>query len=120
MLGSIYLQVYSKEVTMAEFNVRGNWDAHQSNGFVVNFNIQRQTGTVLEGVATHSGGSVSGTVESSVDGNQFLVSVHWSNGTIGEYNGTFNSIGRITGMTFDVNHPKNQATWTSSRPFSRL
>ena len=104
---------------MAEFNVSGNWDAHQSNGSVVNFNIQ-QTGTALRGVATHSGGSVSGTVEGSVHDNQFLVSARWNNGTIGEYNGLFNSIGRITGTTFDVNHPENQATWASFQTFSRF
>jgi hypothetical protein len=104
---------------MSEFNVSGNWDAHQSNGFVVNFDIQ-QTNTALQGVATHSGGSVSGTVEGSVHNNQFLVSVRWSNRTIGEYNGIFNSIGRITGTTFDVNHPGNQATWASDKTFRRF
>ena len=103
---------------MAEFDVSGNWDAHQSNGFIVNFDIQ-QTGTMLRGVATHSGGSVRGTVEGSVHNNQFRVSVRWNNGTIGEYNGTFNSTGRITGMTFDGNHPGSQATWASFQTFSQ-
>jgi hypothetical protein len=102
----------------AEFDVRGTWDAHQSNGFVANFNIQ-QKGTAIRGNASHSDGSVRGKGEGSVRGNQFLYSVEWNNGTIGEYNGTFNSIGRITGVTFDVNHPESQATWTSSKIFRR-
>lgn len=102
----------------ALFDVGGKWDAHQSNGFVANFDIQ-QTGTAIRGIGSHSGGSVSGTGEGSVHGDQFVFSVRWNNGTIGEYNGTFNSIGRITGVFLDVNHPESQATWASSKTFRR-
>jgi len=104
---------------MAEFNVRGNWNAHQSNGFVANFDIHDQKGSAFTGTASHSGGAVRGEGEGSVHGNKFLFSVTWDNGSIGEYNGEFNSIGRITGVTFDVNHPENQATWSSSKTFRR-
>src|SRR5690349_6392918 len=99
---------------MAEFDVRGHWNLRQSNGFVVDLHMQ-QTGTAIQGVASQSGGQVSGTGEGSVHGNQFLLSIQWSNGSIGEYNGSFNSIGRLTGVTFDVNHPQSQATWVSSK-----
>ena len=103
---------------MAEFNVKGAWEARQSSGHVVSFQIQ-QSGTEIQGIGSHSGGKVTGTGEGSVHGNHFVFTVDWSNGSIGEYNGTFNSIGRITGVTFDVNHPQHQATWVSSKTFRR-
>lgn len=99
------------------FDVSGKWDAYQSNGFVTHFDIQ-QSGTELRGIGNHSG-NVNGRGEGSVDGSQFLFTVTWDNGTIGEYSGTFNKIGRITGVGFDKAHPESQATWYSSVTFRR-
>jgi hypothetical protein len=99
---------------MAEFDVSGDWEASQSNGFVVKFDLQ-QTGMLVRGLASHSRGSVRGMAEGAVRENQFVLSVQWDNGTIGEYKGTFNVIGCLTGVTFDVNRPENQARWLASK-----
>jgi hypothetical protein len=106
---------------MATYDVSGVWDARQSNGFVATFDLNlRGDQGVFFGTASHSGGSVRGHGEGLITGDDFLFTVTWNNGTTGEYNGRFNAEGRITGNTFDKNHPQNSATWSSSRTFRRL
>ncbi|GJE42064.1 hypothetical protein [Methylobacterium soli] len=97
-------------------NVGGNWNAVQSNGPIVNFRLQ-QNDDRLQGVGTHSNGSVSGTGNGSVSDTGFLFVIDWSNGSKGEYNGSFGLDGRLTGITFDRNQPDSQATWHSTKVF---
>jgi hypothetical protein len=113
--------VLGRESTMAGFDVSGRWDAQQSNGHVASFDIQpRGNQGVFHGTASHSGGKVRGHGEGVIRGNDFLFTVTWNNGTVGEYNGRFNEVGRITGVTFNVSNRQHSATWVSSKSFRRL
>ncbi|MEV4002922.1 hypothetical protein [Actinomadura sp. NPDC049753] len=41
----------------------------------------------------------------------------WFNGTRGRYDGSLGGDRRLSGITFDLNHPSSQATWSTSRTF---
>ena len=53
-----------------------------------------------------------------MDERGIVVTVTWSNGSVGEYNGTLGLDGRLSGHTFDVRHRENQATWFTETPFT--
>jgi len=109
---------------VAEFNVGGQeWEAIQSNGFKVTFNID-QNGTQLSGDADAQlinppSPAVDGDIEqgSRVSGNSFLVRVEFSNGFRGEYSGNFNLDGRLTGHALDLDNVQLPATWISNKRF---
>ena len=47
---------------------------------------------------------------SGADG--FVYTVDWNNnGRGGQYSGTFDGEGRLSGVTFDIDNPGSQATW---------
>ncbi|MFJ9115801.1 hypothetical protein [Streptomyces sp. NPDC102394] len=106
---------------MPEFDVHGEWSLHQSNGFKTTFNIQ-QNGTSLTGSASAAG--MAGTGRGRVQGDSFIFTVDWNpagdeKGPLGEYSGTFNLDGRITGVTVDLNHATSQAFWSSDATFKK-
>jgi hypothetical protein len=117
------------------FAVRGDWEARQSNGFIVNFFIDKQVlrasdpaFTDVAGRASHSGGTVQGRVEGAVSGNQFFALVFWENQIQGEYSGTFGLVqplphlqsnARLNGFTHDRMNPQHQATWFTTDRFVR-
>jgi hypothetical protein len=68
------------------------------------------------GTGNHSG-TVVGNGNGEVSDSQFLFTITWNNGTKGQYNGNFGLSGRLTGITFDLNHPEVQATWHISKEF---
>jgi hypothetical protein len=98
---------------MAEYDVTGQWVAHQSNGFDVTFTIRPTDGdfTVLDVEASYSGGFAQGKGE--VSGDSFWAEVDWEAGPVGRYTGTFGSDGRLSGSTFDRTNPSSEATWSS-------
>ncbi len=104
---------------MPEFDVTGQWDAHQSNRTVVTFTIRPERGdfTKLDVEARHPGGFAQG--QGRVSGNSFEATVDWEAGPVGRYVGTFNSDGRLTGQTFDLANPSSQATWFTQKRFRR-
>jgi hypothetical protein len=103
--------------------VDGNWDIIQSNNTVVRVEL-RQTGDTLSGTAQFR--STSGTVdiESRMTGDRLVLVINWSDGHVGEYNGTIGALGgangqgRLTGVTFDRTDTSSQASWFSSRTFA--
>jgi hypothetical protein len=44
-------------------------------------------------------------------GDPFEILIDWHNGTRGQYSGTFDPVGNLSGVTFDVNNPTAQPTW---------
>ena len=106
------------------WNVSNEWSAIQSNGTNAHFVLQ-QDATVLKGTAHYaylSGGDaftgddahlVDGSVDGTVKGDTFNVTVYWNNGTIGAYTGQIGPQGRIEGSTYDKQHPQTIATWHS-------
>ena len=105
---------------MSEFRVGGSWDVHQSNGFHLIFEIGQHPpdGQDLVGSATQDDGTTGGG-EGRVDGDSFHFRVEWPNGSVGVYDGTFNSEGVISGVTFDEANPGSQATWFSGANFEK-
>lgn len=86
---------------MAEYDVTGEWVAHQSNGFDVTFKIIPTDGdfTRLDVEARYSGGFAQGKGE--VSGDSFWAEVDWEAGPVGRYEGTFGPDGHLSGSTFD-------------------
>jgi hypothetical protein len=113
------------------FDVTGEWDAWQSNGFTVHFFNMQQSPRAdnpsilnLEGRASQNGG-VGGRVEGALSETQFNVTVFWENETEGIYEATFGIIGglpgetgaRLNGVTHDAMHPGSVASWHAGEFF---
>lgn len=104
---------------MAEYDVTGEWVAHQSNGYEVSFKIRPTQGdfTVLDVEASYSGGFAQGRGE--VSGDTFWAEVDWEAGPVGRYEGTFNSDGTLSGESLDRTNPSSRAEWWTDRQFRR-
>ncbi|MGP3979473.1 hypothetical protein [Streptomyces sp. KR80] len=108
-------------------DVRGTWSFTQSNGPVVKMAIDRQfnNGSIDGNTATydHPGGPISqdsGPIASSkVTDTQIIFRVNWSSGTHGQYTGTFDVDGNLTGIGHAVNNPASQATWVAHQTFTK-
>lgn len=70
------------------------------------------TGMVTE--ATNGPGTV---YSGQVDGNSVTFVIGWTNGGLGSYSGSLDSTRRLTGTTYDINHPWSSAGWWSDRTF---
>jgi hypothetical protein len=116
---------------MSVFDLRGDWQLHQSNAtvflhidqvfpqheFAEAEPLKGRAQAVLEG----GGGSLLSTdLTGTTRGNELFLAITWNQGSVGEYHGTFNFLGRLSGVTFDRNHPANQATWFADREFRRF
>jgi hypothetical protein len=98
-------------------DVQGTWQAFQSNGFTVTFNVFQDEKGVLTGSASTAGLSADKCTGRVTD-TDFLFTVPWTPGdSIGEYSGTFNLENRILGLTVDQNHAQNIAGWSSKQTF---
>jgi len=105
---------------MAEFDVTGQWVAHQSNGYDVNFHIRPTNGdfTQLDVEAGYSGGRGQGKGE--VSGDSFVAEVDWEAGPVGRYTATFDADGFLTnGESVDRANPSSRATWYVDHNFRR-
>jgi hypothetical protein len=110
------------------FDVRGEFQLHQSNGATVDLHVDQlfpsgsdnlpdSASEVLRGRAHVRGSNqISTAMTGRVLGNQFFLVVTWNQGSVGEYHGAFNS-GRLAGNTFDRSHPQSQASWFIDKDF---
>ncbi|MEV6008653.1 hypothetical protein AB0M29_17780 [Streptomyces sp. NPDC051976] len=98
------------------FYAGGSWPLYQSNGPVVTMNLAQSPDGTLYGSASFSG-AVGTVISGSVDGTSIYFVVSWSNGALGRYTGTLGPDRRLSGYTFDVNHPSVQAGWHTNRTF---
>jgi hypothetical protein len=101
----------------------GAWTAHQSNRWDVRFNLD-QTGGNLSGEADATpldgGAGMHGTLDSQgslVQGETVQIVVDWDPGPKGKYIGNFDFSNRLSGHSFDLNHPSSQALWFSEETF---
>jgi hypothetical protein len=100
--------------------VSGKWDMVQSNGFRVLIDVTQEEDR-LRAFATHSAGQVKSLdANGVVRGPQFEMTITWSDGSKGKYNGTleqgnFDAPGHgfLKGRTEDLNHPGSAADWFS-------
>jgi hypothetical protein len=106
---------------MAGFNVEGQWDAQQTNGFMVHFDIgPRRPDGAFAATANHSNDTVRGAGFGMVDQHQFTVTLKWSNNTEGVYTAAFDDQGVLRGATFDKKNPAVFAGWHSLVTFPRM
>jgi hypothetical protein len=110
-------------------DVSGSWEIVQSNGYRVALDITqpRETqfgpngpiGLLADGLLTGTADEITpkGTdvsrqsLTGELLGDSFEIVVDWHNGSKGQYSGNFDPAGHLSGVTFDVNNPKAQATW---------
>ncbi len=110
-----------------QWNVGGGWTISQTNGVSARFDLQ-QSGSEIQGSAawSHLGdpgiflGSkdtvfVNGSVDGTINGDVFEVTVYWNNDTIGVYSGKVGPQGRILGTTADKMNPHSVASWRSDQ-----
>ena len=92
-------------------DINGQWTLTQSNGFEVMFDIVEESDGRLRGSGQVIGG-VEANASGQLIGNAFVYTVDWdNNGRGGQYSGTFDAQGRLSGVTFEVDDPRNQFTW---------
>lgn len=99
-----------------QWDMSGEWTFVQSNNTSPVFKLM-QTRSGLQGSASYGAGpfAVSGSVDGTIKGDSFEVTAYWNNETTGVYSGTINPQGRITGRTYDAQHPNVMANWYSGR-----
>ncbi len=125
------LSALSVKAECQQWNVGHKWRFRQGSKVVnektvtttVDMNLQ-QEGTVLTGTAnlqdTYPADGhvyvlwkVSGTVDGTVEGDQFAVKIEWNNGTTGVYEGTIGPSGKIEGKGWEIRSPRTKARWYS-------
>jgi len=121
----------------AAFAACPQWDISGKMGLVQTNNITpsvdlKQTDTGIHGTANWSrlvdGGFLngqdaqfaSGTVDAVLDGDTIDMTIYWDDQTTGVYTGRINAEGRITGSTYDAQHPQTIANWHSDRTLKCL
>ncbi|MFF3556819.1 hypothetical protein ACWD4V_30055 [Streptomyces tsukubensis] len=99
------------------FYAGGIWQIHQSNGHAVTVNLGQDGSGRLWG--TGSSGGTFGTIEEGavVDGTSISFILRWPNGSRGRYTGNPGFDRRLSGITFDLSRPWNQASWATTRTF---
>jgi hypothetical protein len=100
--------------------VQGEWTAHEGHQVTLLFTIF-QNGGNLTGSAKSLGPPAedeSQSIAGKVTNDAILLTVHWQSGAVGEYSGTFNLGGRITGITVDTHTWENVLAWASESEFN--
>jgi hypothetical protein len=78
--------------------------------------IQRPTKGVL-GIGGKYGesGTIDGSVEGTVTGDNFSIKIVWTNKTTGVYNGKFGPQGQLSGTGYEIRSPSKKVNWVSDR-----
>ena len=116
------LSAPSVEAECKQWSVGHGWQFKQGSGFgAIKVDLDlHQNGTVITGTASHlppgnaeSGISVRGTVDGTVEGDQFAVKIEWNNSTTGVYEGTIGPSGKIEGKGWEIRSPRTRVRWYS-------
>ena len=77
---------------------------------------ERPTKNVL-GIVTKFGanGTINGSVEGTVTGDNFYIKIAWTNNTTGVYNGKFSPQGQLTGTGYEIRSPSKTVNWFSDK-----
>jgi hypothetical protein len=114
------------------WDVRGKWTLIQGPTRIAMG--LAQSGTVLTGKASFpinqkgsdgflgiigkkygATGSVLGSVEGTVNGDDFYVKIVWDNQTTGVYNGKIGPQGQLGGTGYEIRSPSKKVSWSSNR-----
>lgn len=123
VIAGLSVALWSGEASAAclQWDVGGNWQILQSNGFATNVAL-RQNGANVIGNANYRtratsgrmGASESGEVDGTIKGNAINLSIYWGIDKVGVYFGSVGPTGRIEGTTYDKRYPTRRAAWHSS------
>ncbi len=99
--------------------VPGNFTVVQTNGYSPVFSLEQKrdqlSGSALYADADQNTGQpINGSVLGHLYGSRFEVTVDWPTrpATSGVYSGTVDANGRLTGRTYDQDHPESTAEWS--------
>lgn len=111
------------------WDVGSEWTFQQDGPLIVSVKL-RQDGVAVSGTATFTGttkkeegglfgsfgekGLIHGTVDGTVQGDQFDVKIYWSNKTVGIYEGTIRPSGRIEGKGWEQSSRGTKVKWHST------
>ncbi len=95
---------------MAHRDLGGSWELVQSSGHRVRSQVDLNTTTGHMNGQSREGHQV-GTFEGTTSDTECRFTIHRGNGHIGNYHGTFDSLGFLSGFVFDQTNPTSQATW---------
>jgi hypothetical protein len=120
--GAILLLPFAPRANAAcsQWDISGEWGIEQTNGPHINVEIQqdgnnlRGSGLGLNWSDDDSYGKMEGTLDGSIEEDDFEFTVYWSRDVIGVYKGSINSRGRLEGSTYDRMNPKSTALWHST------
>lgn len=104
---------------MATWQVGGNWDIVQNNGFRVLLNLTQDKDKVGGSARTSDGTHESTRLEGLVVDSELHLSILWKNGSDGRYIGSFKGAGFpanqavLVGFTGDLAHPESSTKWNS-------
>jgi len=107
------LQALQPEQSCTQWNVSGQWQINQSNGYTPIFDLQ-QNGNQIEGQATS--GTAVAPVTGSVINDRFDVLVTWSSNSRGRYTGTVRPGMISDGESHDEANPGSRASWSGTGP----
>ena len=104
---------------MANWQVGGNWDIVQNNGFRVFVTLTQDQDKVGGSAKTSDGSHESSRLEGFVKDSELHLSILWKNGRDGRYIGSFKgegfppNQGVLVGFTGDLAHPESSTKWVS-------
>ena len=102
----VFLFALSPSTAMADCDLLQKFNAVQSNGFNVVFDLSDVENGKATGSAHYFGGSdfrqVNGQADATFDGLSLTIDVHWDNGSIGHYEGRIDQFGHLAGVTKDL------------------
>jgi hypothetical protein len=123
--GFLFISVFALSAPLAEAQCREwkvgfEWRFKQGTyQYPVEMNLQ-QYRTELTGRACHRVKgeigqyyNVCGTVDGTVEGDQFAVKIEWNNETTGVYKGTIGPTGKIEGEGWEIRSPGTKIRWYS-------
>jgi hypothetical protein len=107
------------------WDVSDEWKFQQDGPLIITVNL-RQDRAVITGTASFFGlikkgegssfgetGLIHGTVDGTLEGDQFDVKIYWGNNTIGVYQGTVRPSGRIEGKGWEQRSRRTKVNWHS-------
>ena len=122
------LSASSVRAQCAQWDVSGQWELQQSNGFTVQVDLH-QNGKTVTGTASFTyvkpaggvlgafqGGDPAtqrGSFSGNISGDDFYGQIGWTSGSVGIYRGKVGAQGRIDGTMYDKGAPSSRATWFS-------
>jgi hypothetical protein len=111
------------------WSVLGKWGLRQ--GTIVNAMDLYQSGDRVYGKASFRGiiqrkskalfgkfgeeGTIDGSVEGTVTGDNFYIKIVWTNNTTGVYNGKFGPQGQLSGTGYEIRSPSKKVNWVSDK-----